>query len=206
MAQCNTWSRECINTHGTSIANNFQRRSWRPWRAESGSDQGVQLPAGFTTIPLPKLPHALVSVLPSHNTRPITDPPVDAHRARVLWDTFKERVEPLVRVVFRWQIGDLVRRTMCADSTPLSNLEQSLVDAIYYASANSLTDDQCMVLLQTPKSTFLAHCQTQCEQSLLGPDLFCVKDILTIKAVIFYVVSYQPRMRAHDTEENRQQV
>lgn len=153
-----------------------------------------------------KLPHALVGVLPSHNAHCIADPPVDTHRARVLWDAFKERVEPLVRIVFRWQIDDLMSRTMCADSTPLSNLERTLVDAIYYASANSLTDNQCVELLQMPKSTFLARCQTQCEQSLLGPDLFCVTDILTIKAVIFYIVSHQPHMADHETEENRSQV
>lgn len=89
--------------------------------------------------------------------------------------------------MFRWQISDM----MIADTTQLSNSMRTLMHAIFYASANSLTNDQCLVLLQTPKRVLLDECQLQCEKSLLGPDLFCVKDILTIKAVIFYVVSYQ---------------
>lgn len=114
---------------------------------------------------------------------------METHRGRVLWDMFRERVEPLVRIIYRWQMSDLMSRTMSADTMPLSNPERALVDAIYYASANSMTNDQCMVLLQMPKTDLLAECQTRCELSLLGPDLFNVRSIWTIKAIIFYIVS-----------------
>lgn len=172
------------------VVTNIQRRSWKQWRADSASKQPMLLPAGIISIPPPKLPHGLVGMLPSPNAIHVANSSMESRSKRVLWDAFEERVEPLVRIMFRWQISDLVTQTIRADSMPLSEPERALVDAIYYASANSMTNDQCIMLLQTPKIDLLAECQTRCEQSLLGPDLFCVRDIATIKAVIFYIVSY----------------
>jgi hypothetical protein len=87
------------------------------------------------------------SVMSQH---PVNSPvePTPLHYVNLLWQVFGQRVEPLVRIIFRWTIDEL--RTKSTDvelQPPLGGTEHALVQAIYYASANSLTKEECMDLL-----------------------------------------------------------
>jgi hypothetical protein len=114
---------------------------------------------------------------------------VSLQRAEVLWHVFSQRVEPLARVMYRWALDEL--RTKSTDiglQSSLSATQHALVNAIYYISANSLTDDESMTLLQQPRGNFLAKCQAQCEDALLCTNIFCMDDLDVIRAVILYTV------------------
>ncbi|KAL5120373.1 hypothetical protein ACEQ8H_001663 [Pleosporales sp. CAS-2024a] len=66
--------------------------------------------------------------------------------------------------------------------------EDALVMAIYYATANSLSDEECRSMLQMERSSLLTQCQFQCEEALVQTNIFCMSDITVIKAVIFYIM------------------
>jgi hypothetical protein len=118
--------------------------------------------------------------------------------ALVLWNVFIQRVEPLVRIIFRWAIDELrAKSTNTQDQKPISSTEHALVQAIYYASANTLTDDECTNLLQLPRSVVVAQCQARCEDALLQTNLFCMNDLDTIKAVTFYIVCIAVMRKYH---------
>jgi hypothetical protein len=115
--------------------------------------------------------------------------PLSPQCALTLWRVFMERVEPLARIMFRWAIDELRAKSSNAqDSQPLTITEHALVQAIFYAGANSMTDDDCKSLVQLPRSIVIAECQTRCEDALLQTNLFCMSDLNTIKAVLYYVV------------------
>jgi hypothetical protein len=115
--------------------------------------------------------------------------PVTLHCANVLWQVFSQRVEPFVRIIYRWTIDELRMKSTEIELQPaLGETQYALIQAIYYASANSLTEDDCMTLLKLPRSTLLAARQVQCEQALQQMNLFCMKDLTTIKAVVLYIV------------------
>jgi hypothetical protein len=122
-----------------------------------------------------------------------TQPSVDRvwlQRSESLWAIFNQRVEPLVKILFRWQISELSARRQPTDlERHIGETRTSLVLAILYASANSLTEYESLSMFDLPRSTLLANCQAECEDALLRTNLFCIKDIATIKAVIFYIVS-----------------
>lgn len=128
------------------------------------------------------------------STRPPLDP-VWLQRSVILWTVFKQRVEPLVRVLYRSQIDELSAHTQTMMLQPRPRgTEYALVLTIFYATANSLTDDECRSMFNLPQSTLLAECQALCEEALLQTNLFCMDDLATIKAVIFYFVSIPPQI------------
>jgi hypothetical protein len=116
--------------------------------------------------------------------------PLSSRIVSVLWHIFCRRVEPLVRIMFRWATIELRIRTTSLDQLPLDDTEYALVTAIYYASINSLTDDDCRNLLQDSRATLLAEYQRRCEEALQSTNLFCMSDVTTLKAIIFYLVGY----------------
>jgi hypothetical protein len=117
--------------------------------------------------------------------------PLSSQEVSILWDSFDQRVEPFVRIMFRWATGELRARTTTSLEVPqvLGGTEYALVTAIYYVSVKSLTDDDCISLLQEPRATLLVKYQLRCEEALQSTNLFCMNDLVTIKAIIFYIVS-----------------
>jgi hypothetical protein len=114
------------------------------------------------------------------------------NQARILWRTFDQRVEPFVRIIFRWEKKDICARSTSMELQPLrGKTEKALVAAIYYASANSLTAEDCWALLGLDRSTLLDELQSQCERGLLSTNIFCMSDVNIIKAIILYIVRPQ---------------
>lgn len=129
------------------------------------------------------------STIGSATTQPSIDR-VWLQRSTSLWKVFSQRVEPLVKVLFRWQITELHAQSQQMDlEHQIGETRTALVLAALYASANSLTDDESRSMFDLSRSALLGDCQALCEDALLRTNLFCIKDIATIKAVIFYLVS-----------------
>jgi hypothetical protein len=113
-------------------------------------------------------------------------------RAKALWRIFDERVEPFVKIIFWCDKKDIYARSTSMDLQPQqSSTEKALVAAIYYTSANCLTDEDCWALLGLARSSLLNERQAESEKGLLSTNIFCMCDINTIKAVLFYIVGHQ---------------
>jgi hypothetical protein len=126
--------------------------------------------------------------------------------AEVLWHVFGQRVEPLVRIMYRWAWEEL--RTKSIDPElrlSISATENALLTAIYYVSANSLTDEESITLLQQSRSSFLDERQARCEDALLSTNIFCMTDLGVIKAVVFYSVRKPYALPRREADQDRWQ-
>jgi hypothetical protein len=78
--------------------------------------------------------------------------------AEVLWHVFGQRVEPLVRIMYRWAWEEL--RTKSIDPElrlSISTTENALLTAIYYVSANSLTAKSPLLCCNNLDQVFLTN-------------------------------------------------
>jgi hypothetical protein len=115
--------------------------------------------------------------------------PLSIERRIILWQVFTQRIEPLVRILFRWVVKDLRTRSTSMELQPsLTPAEHALVMAVCYMSVNSLTNNECRSMLQLERATLLTECRFQCEEALVHTNIFCMTDLNVIRAVVFYIV------------------
>ncbi|KAF2033421.1 hypothetical protein EK21DRAFT_86229 [Setomelanomma holmii] len=140
-------------------------------------------------------PHAMVGT--SMGESPV-DTPVPAilpQHAILLWQIFTQRVEPLARITYRWALSDLSAKFTNPDRlSSICKTEKALVAAIYYMSASSLIEKECQDLFELPRIRVLAEYQARCEEALLRTNLFCMRDVTVIKAIIFYIMASYERL------------
>ena len=125
---------------------------------------------------------------PPHAT--ITDKcPLQAQEAIRLWDTFMERVEPLVKITFDWTLQQL--RSSLLDPErwrQLSQGEHVQILSVCLLGVVSLSDDECMEDFGQPKSTLLLQHRTQCEALFARINLLAVDNTSVLKALCLYMV------------------
>ena len=64
--------------------------------------------------------------------------------AITLWETFNQRVRPVIRISFGWDLKRL--QSTCINPQPpkqLNDAEQAFVFSLYLISVVSLSDDEC---------------------------------------------------------------
>lgn len=136
-----------------------------------------------------KRPHVFSSMLGVQNSGDTAGVHPSPEHAAQLWKVFNERVEPLVRITYRWVLEDLRARSIDLSSLQsLSSAENVLVLAIYLISINSMSEEECTNLLQESRISLLSRYQGICEVALLHTNLFCMTEINIIKALVFYMV------------------
>lgn len=159
-----------------------ESRAWQDWLGKGTSKNP------FTTR---KRPHAfgdLIAPNDQHNVELWSRHP-SPERASILWSVFVQRVDPIVRIAFRWRSAKLQGRSTDPEYVrSLSDLEHALVLSIYLVSIASLSDEECTNWLQESRSYLLLQYQTLCEEALLRTSLFCMTDVMVIKALTFYMV------------------
>lgn len=110
-------------------------------------------------------------------------------QAATLWSVFTQRVDPIVRVTFTWKMRDIQLRSTDPENVKhLSASEHAFVLAIYFISIASLSDEECHNILQESRASLLHQYHALCEEALLRSNLFCITDLIVIKALIFYMV------------------
>jgi hypothetical protein len=135
----------------------------------------------------------MVGLMFDHSPIHIPIEPLSLQLINVLWDVFSQRVEPFVRIMFRSARSELrAKSTDMEAQSSTTAAEHALVMAICYASVNSLSDDDCEAMLRLQRSSLLDECQARSEDTLLQTNLFCMTDLNTIRAVIFYLVRCIP--------------
>ncbi|KAL8951918.1 MAG: hypothetical protein Q9222_002137 [Ikaeria aurantiellina] len=115
--------------------------------------------------------------------------------AMTMWDIFIQRVHPLGKICFDWEIDRLRARTNTdGGSNVFTFQEHAFVFAVYLISVRSLSEDECIKLLRRSSSTLFSDFQMVCEQALSGCNFFCATDMTTLQAAMLYISAGIERM------------
>ena len=135
-------------------------------------------PDAFSSIICSKLPSAISAAERFQN------------HAQALWTTFRQRVHPLFKLLFNWELDQLESATITPGrSMQLDDAQDALVSAVYLASVVSLSGAECETKLQQSKVTLLSELQNICEGALAKTNILRMKNIVSLKALALYIVS-----------------
>ncbi|GAB7354459.1 hypothetical protein MBLNU459_g4942t2 [Dothideomycetes sp. NU459] len=112
----------------------------------------------------------------------------------VLWKQYLKNVHPLINIFFDWEIELIVQKAFY-DPTKLTSGERALVFAIYFIATLSLTEEQCIDLVNDHKSQLLGKFQNAVEESLLIAEFIVTSDRLVLQSLMLYLLVM--RNRAH---------
>lgn len=158
-----------------------ESRVWQEWLGK-GANKNYFTPR--------KGPHAFSDLAFSsqYNTDLGSRHPSPEH-ASTMWSIFYQRVEPVVRITYRWRLRELQAKTMDPEAVKcLSGPEHAFAFSIYLVSIVSLFQDECDMLLHESRSFLLLQYHAICEEALLRTNIFSITDIRVIQALIFYMV------------------
>ena len=114
----------------------------------------------------------------------------DGRLANILWETFFQNVHPLVKIFFDWEVERFRSATLSPQASKnFSNSEHALLFNIYLLSILSLSGEFCQDLLGREKSELLIEYQWLSEQALGASNFLASSDLLTLQALVLYVVS-----------------
>lgn len=110
--------------------------------------------------------------------------------ATILWDTFCHRVNPLLKILFDWEI-DRMREisNLPLEIRRLTPQENAYYFAIYLNSFTSLSEEECLASFSRPKSELQHNYQLLYEQAIARSNFIGRPDIILIQASIVYIVS-----------------
>lgn len=150
----------------------------------------IYLPSDF-----PDLPHALATSQASANlvNGTLCQQYPTVEYANILWDMFMDRVDPMVRVCYKWWLGDFREKALNVEiCRELSVAEHALLSAIYLISIVSMSNQECETLLHQPRKRLLQDHERISVEALQRTNLFCMNNTVVMQAVIIYLVRSVP--------------
>lgn len=143
-----------------------------------------------SALPAREKPSALQSILTNNSLLDLVAGHPPQQQASVIWNTFKQRVRPIIRISFDWTLRRLESISLHPDQLKrLTNAEHALIFSLYLLGVSSLSEDECRTRLQRSKSLVLSELQMYCEQALQRTDIFCITEITVMQALTYYMVS-----------------
>jgi hypothetical protein len=107
-----------------------------------------------------------------------------------LYSSFMNNVDPVVKILHRPSLQrHLIEGTGPFNCRPCQNAWDALKFAIYYSSTTSLTPENCLELLGEEKDVLLHRFRFGTEIALARADFINTVDILTLQALVLYLVS-----------------
>lgn len=103
------------------------------------------------------------------------------------WETYKDRVDPLVKVLHIPSIEP----TVLSAASHLSNLSkgfESLLFTIYYAAVTSLDPAQCQQKFGEEKPVLLARYRFGIEQALARANFLTTEEIVVLQAFVIFLI------------------
>lgn len=176
------------------------RQGWQTWIDVSHLYKGTKPPfhptdpRGSALSPAKFLPHAF-------NGSPWRDNTLVAQTLSLqiptlegvkLWDVFMERVEPIVKINFKWTLSHL--KAAISDGERWNRLEdgeRALILSTRLFAAVSLTNQECLQRFGRARTILINECRTRCDLAFSNLCLLAIDDLATFKALCFYVVSKQ---------------
>lgn len=116
--------------------------------------------------------------------------------ANFLWDKFERNANPLMKIDFDWVLEKVRSQSTSSEGrTQLKDEDHAFVFCLYLMSIVTLPNQECLEVLHQPKQVLLSHYQAICEQALSRSNIFCITNVIVIKAILLYVVRYLCRLR-----------
>ncbi|MCJ1284842.1 hypothetical protein MMC26_004179 [Xylographa opegraphella] len=171
----------------------LESSSWYSWNGKiAESATASRLSGGYPRVPVLSSTGslALESIIcrdPYINLAGRHPVPQDA---TTLWNIFYQRVHPVMKISFTWEIERIRAIATAADGPAgLGFQEHAFIFAAYLISLVSLSEDECSTLLGRPKSTFCSELQLLCEQALAGSNFLGASEIIIMQASAMYMIA-----------------
>ena len=103
------------------------------------------------------------------------------------WETYKDRVDPLVKVLHI----PTIEATVLSAASHLSNLSkgfETLLFAIYYGATTSLSASDCALKFGEEKSVLLARYRFAIEQALARASFLTTEEIIVLQAFVIFLI------------------
>lgn len=103
------------------------------------------------------------------------------------WETYKDRVDPLVKVLHI----PTIEPTVLSAASHLSNLSkgfEALLFAIYYGAVTSLNASDCAIKFGEEKSVLLARYRFAIEQALARANFLTTEEIIVLQAFVVFLI------------------
>lgn len=173
----------------------MRRSTWHSWNGKLfESDVAVKASDGYPrtpTVPSTSL-GALQSIIITNPSMNLATRHPSQDAAMRLWDVFSQRVHPLIKISFDWEIQQLqVNITSPSGLDGLTYQEYAFVFGVYLLSVTSLTEDECLTQLERSRFAMISDYQVSCEQALACSNFLCASDLTTLQASAMYIVSHR---------------
>lgn len=111
-----------------------------------------------------------------------------------LWSIYKERVEPLTKLLHLPLLEQAVMGLR-----PLSSADgmQCILLAVYYGAITSLTEEECVTIFESGQAQVLARLREELERMFSSAMLLHTGDIRPLQALVLYMVflrHHEPRL------------
>lgn len=105
----------------------------------------------------------------------------------ILWEVYKENIDPLVRILHRPSVKDIL---INASSNPdaLSKSAEALLFAIYFGAVVSLEPSQCQSLLGESKQILVNRFRFATEQALARAGFLNSSSLMVLQAFVFFLI------------------
>ncbi|KAF4964443.1 hypothetical protein FSARC_7629 [Fusarium sarcochroum] len=116
-----------------------------------------------------------------------------AQRMR-LWSIYKERVEPLTKLLHLPSLEPTVLETQLLSSV---DGMQCIILAVYYGGITSLSEEECVLMFQNSQAQVLSRIRAELEKMFASVDLIHTGDIRPLQALVLYLVflrHHEPRL------------
>ncbi|KAI5196002.1 hypothetical protein E4T39_07980 [Aureobasidium subglaciale] len=115
--------------------------------------------------------------------------------ADFLWNRFERNANPLIKINFDSALKSLrTSSTNVGSRVQLKDGEHTFVFCVYLMSIVSIPGEECLRELHQSKDVLLSHYQAICEQALSRSNIFCITDIIIIRAIVLYIAASIERL------------
>ena len=105
----------------------------------------------------------------------------------VLWEVYKENVDPVVKILHRPTVKNVLI-SASAGTEHLNKATEALLFSIYYAAITSLTSAQCLSLLGEDKESLESKYRFAVEQALARAGLVNSQSMMLLQAFVLFLV------------------
>ncbi|UZP42969.1 hypothetical protein NXS19_010785 [Fusarium pseudograminearum] len=173
-----------------------ESEGWQTWIDVNKLYQGTKAPfnpadpRGSALSPAKFLPHAF-NGSPWRDDGLVSEslslqmPTLEAVK---LWDVFMERVEPVVKINFKWTLAHL--KAAISDGEKWDRLEageRALILSTRLFAAVSLANHECLRRFGRSRAVLINECRMRCDIAFSKMSLLSIDSLATIKAFCFYI-------------------
>lgn len=126
--------------------------------------------------------------LPRHHTR--------HGAAMLLWGVYAERVEPLCKIL---HVPSTARTAEAVSKSPStgSAADNCLMSAIYHFAVFATTDEECVEILDQPRTVMLQHYHRETRQALVDASFLKTTKLPVLQAFVLFLMAARSTYDSH---------